>query len=803
MPGILISRITSMADLHHTVHHQHTGHNQPGVVHESAHKHVTGRAEYVDDIVEPTGTLHADLGLAARAHAEIIGMDFSAVLAAPGVIGIVTSADIPGANDLSSAHTGDEPLLSADRVCYFGQPVFAVVAKTREAARRAKRLARIEYRDLTAVITIAEARASGGRLVTQGLTLERGDTEKAKSGSAHILSGSMVIGGQEHFYLEGQVALAVPGEDGEVTVYSATQHPSEVQEVTAHILGLPANAVKVRVRRMGGGFGGKETQPTIFAALAAVAARKYRRAVKIRPDRDDDMIITGKRHDFVVDYTVGCDASGRIQTVDAVFAARCGHSEDLSRGVTDRALMHADNAYYYPNVRLVSEPLRTNTVSNTAFRGYGGPQGIVASERLIEEIAYTLGQDPLDIRKLNFYGDDTGHTTPYHQDVPDNIMAKIVDQLEKTSRYRQRRAEIIAGNRSSEFIKRGIALTPVKFGISFSKKAMNQGGVLLQVYRDGSVHLNHGGTEMGQGIHTKIAQIVAEELRIDLSRIRITATATDKVPNASPTAGSLGADLNGMAALDAARQIKQRLADFIAEAYGVPSSIVRFEAEAILVAEHCLSWPDLVAKAYAGRVQLSATGFYRTPHIHWDRQAGRGNPYLYFTYGASCSEVAVNTLTGEYKVLRTDILQDVGRSINRDIDIGQIEGGFVQGMGWLTTEELWWDKQGRLRTHAPSTYKIPVASDRPRIFNVAIAEWSINAAPTIGRSKAVGEPPVMLAISVFEALGMAAASVADYRFAPCLNIPATPEQVLMTVERLKREARAASRVSAPLAPEIP
>lgn len=761
-------------------------------MHESAHKHVTGQAQYVDDIPEPAGTLHAYLGLATRAHANIASIDFQAVLAAPGVIGIVTEADIPGSNDLSSTHSGDDPLFCDGKVRYFGQPVFAVVARTREAARRAARLATIEYRDLVPLIDIADARAAGGELVTSGLTLARGDIEKALESSPRLLRGSMRIGGQEHFYLEGQVALAIPGEDGEITLYSATQHPSEVQEVTAHILGLPANAIRVHVRRMGGGFGGKETQPTIFAAAAAVAACKYGCAIKVRPDRDDDMTITGKRHDFIVDYTVGYDADGRIQAVDATLAARCGHSEDLSRGVTDRAVMHADNVYYYGAVRLVSQPLRTNTASNTAFRGYGGPQGIVASERWIEEIAYALGRDPLDIRKLNFYGETTGHVTPYHQEVKDNIIARLVGELEESCQYRQRRQAIIEHNRSGGILRRGIALTPVKFGISFSKKAMNQGGVLLQIYRDGSVHLNHGGTEMGQGVHTKVAQIVAAELGIDLQRIRITATATDKVPNASPTAGSLGTDLNGMAALDAAAQVRMRLTDFIAELHEVEAAAIRFERERIEVKDLSLTWSEVIAKAYNARIQLSATGFYKTPFIHWDREAGRGNPYLYFTYGASCSEVEVDTLTGEYQVLRSDILQDVGRSINRDIDIGQIEGGFVQGLGWLTTEELWWDAKGRLRTHAPSTYKIPLASDRPRIFNVDIAEWSINQAPTVGRSKAVGEPPLMLPISVLEALGMAAASIADYRFAPQLDVPATPERVLMAVETLKRKAREAA-----------
>lgn len=755
------------------------------VPHESARKHVTGSAEYVDDILEPAGTLHAYAGLSARANARIVSIDLEEVAAAPGVIGVVTSADIPGVNDLHHSGTGSDPLLCRNEVSYFGQPLFLAVATSREAARRATRLAKIVYEDRPVIRDVADAQASGGAVVAPGMVLQRGDVEEALLTSANRIDGTVIIGGQEHFYLEGQVALALPGEDGEVLLHSATQHPSEVQETTARILGVPANAVRVYVRRMGGGFGGKETHATIFAALAAVAARKFRRPIKLRPDRDDDMIITGKRHDFVVGYRAGFDDDGRITAVDAHFGARCGYSEDLSRGVTDRALMHADNAYFFPAVRLESHLYRTNTVSNTAFRGYGGPQGMVACERIIEEIAFALGLDPLEIRKRNLYGVETRNETPYHQPIRDNIMARIISELERGADYQERRTAIIARNRQSDVIKYGIALVPVKFGISFSKLPMNQAGVLLNIYRDGSIHLNHGGTEMGQGLNTKIAQLVAEELGIGLDRVRLTATATDKVPNASPTAGSLGADLNGMAAIDAARRLKTSLAECAAQLTGVDPESVRFDMEKVYAGGTVFEWADLVGRAYARRIPLSATGFYSTPHIHWDRNAGRGEPYLYFTYGASCSEVAIDMLTGEYKVKRVDILQDVGRSINRAIDIGQIEGGFIQGMGWLTTEELWWDSEGRLRTHAPSTYKIPLASDRPEIFKVDIAEWSINPAPTVGKSKAVGEPPVMLALSVLEALGMAVASVADYRHPPRLDPPATPERVLMAVERLK------------------
>ncbi|WP_404402619.1 xanthine dehydrogenase molybdopterin binding subunit [Pelagibacterium halotolerans] len=756
--------------------------------HDSAHKHVAGWAEYIDDIIEPTGTLHAYLGLSTCANGAITAMDLDAVRVAPGVVGVLTAADVPGVNDISPGHKDDEPIFAEGRSVFYGQPLFAVVAETREAARRAAHLAKITYAEEPFDVDVAAARASGGRVVTEGMTMRRGDVPGALAAAEHRVKGSVTIGGQDHFYLEGQIAMATPGEDDEVTVYSSTQHPSEIQHMVGHALGVPSNAVNVIVRRMGGGFGGKETQGNIFACVAAIAAKRFGRTVKIRPDRDDDMIATGKRHDFVVDYEVGFDGAGRISAVDAVYAARCGYSADLSGPVTDRALFHADNAYYYPNVHLKSEPLRTNTVSNTAFRGFGGPQGMVACERWIEDIAYTLGMDPLDVRKANFYGDGGRDVTPYYQTVEDNIIGRVVEELEASSDYRKRRDEVVSFNRSSKVLKRGIALTPVKFGISFTMTAFNQAGALVHVYKDGSVHLNHGGTEMGQGVYVKVAQVLADEFQIDLGKVKITATTTGKVPNTSATAASSGSDLNGMAAANAAGQIKARLVAFAAEKYGVPEDAVVFEPNCVLVGNQRFDWAEFINEAYLARVQLSAAGFYKTPDIHWDRAAGKGKPFFYFAYGAACSEVVVDTLTGEYMVERVDILHDVGRSLNPAIDMGQIEGGFIQGMGWLTTEELWWDEKGQLRTHAPSTYKIPLASDVPKVFKVKLAEWSENKAPTIRRSKAVGEPPFMLAISVLEALSMAAASVADYKVPPRMDAPATPERVLMTIERLKREA---------------
>jgi xanthine dehydrogenase large subunit len=752
--------------------------------HESAVGHVTGSAPYTDDIPEPVGTLHACLGLSEIAHGRIVSMDLDAVRAAPGVVAVLTAADIPGANDISPTGLGDDPVFPTDTVAYHGQPLFAVVAETRDQARRAAALARIACDPLPAILGVEAALDAGAPDVTPPLTLARGDAEAALQAAPHRLQGRMRIGGQDHMYLEGQIAFAIPGEDGTLTVHCSTQHPAEAQQMVAQVLGLPFNAVTVQVRRMGGGFGGKETQMNLFAAVAALAATRLDRPVKLRPDRDQDMIATGKRHDFVADYDVGFDAEGRIQAVDARLAARCGFSADLSGPVTDRALFHADNGYFYPHVRLASRPLKTNTVSNTAFRGFGGPQGAVVAERIVEEIAFALGEDPLTIRQRNFYGPGQD-VTPYHQRVEDNILPRLVAELEASSDYRARRAAILDFNAQGGVARRGIALTPVKFGVSFTATWYNQAGALVHIYKDGSVGLNHGGTEMGQGLFTKVAQVVASALQVDLARIRVTATATDKVPNTSATAASSGADLNGMAALDACRKLKARLVAFASDRWDVAADAVAFAPNEVRVGDAAIPFDAFVKEAYMARVALSATGFYKTPKIHWDRANGQGRPFYYFAYGAAVSEVEIDTLAGEYQVTRTDILHDVGRSLNPAIDLGQVEGGFVQGMGWLTTEELWWDADGRLRTHAPSTYKIPLASDRPRRFNVALADWSENREMTIRRSKAVGEPPIILAISVVEALSMAVASVADYRVCPRLDTPVTPERVLMAVEGLR------------------
>lgn len=760
--------------------------------HESAELHVTGRADYTDDLVLPQGALHAYLGLSTVAHGTIRAINLDAVRAASGVIDVLTAADLPGRNDVSPIGKGDDPILADGKVMFHGQPVFAVIAETREQARRAAALARIDYDPLPHVLDPVQALAAGGELVVPGMTLQRGDSAAALAAAPRRIDGRFVIGGQDHFYLEGQIALAIPGEADEMTLFTSTQHPTEVQHMVAHALYVPASAVVVNVRRMGGGFGGKETQMNLFCCVAAVAARKWRRAVKLRPDRDDDMIATGKRHDFVVDYSVGFDDSGRITAVEGDWYARCGFSADLSMAVTDRALFHGDNAYFYPAVTLRSHPLRTNTVSNTAFRGFGGPQGVIVAERIIEDIAYATGQDTLAVRKTNLY--ENGQLTPYHQTVEDQILPRIFAELETSCDYGARRQAVLDFNAAMQAagspIRRGIALTPVKFGISFTATHFNQAGALIHVYADGSIQLNHGGTEMGQGLHTKVAQIVAEAFGVDLARIKVTKTTTEKVPNTSATAASSGTDLNGMAALDAAEKIKARLVAFLCAARGVQPSEVRFARDQVIVGAEAIPFHEVAQLAYLARVPLSATGSYATPKIHWDRKAGRGRPFYYFAYGAACAEVSVDTLTGEYVIERADVLHDVGQSINPALDRGQIEGAFVQGTGWLTSEELVWDETGRLRTHAPSTYKIPLASDRPKVFNVALADWSENREETVRRSKAVGEPPFMLGISVFEAIGHAVASVAGYRIAPRLDAPATPERVLMAVQRLRQESEA-------------
>ncbi|MTH97141.1 xanthine dehydrogenase molybdopterin binding subunit [Roseibium sp. RKSG952] len=753
------------------------------VPHDSAAKHVAGTATYIDDMVEPVGTLHVAPGWArSTVRGRVKSVDLSAVRSCPGVVKVLTAADVKGTNDCSAAF-GDDPVLAADEIQFYGQVLFAVVAETRDAARRAAQQAVVECEALTPVITAEDAMVADTTVLPDYQFL-RGAPETGLTGAEMRQSGIMHIGGQEHFYLEGQIAMAIPQEDGGMMVYTSTQHPTEVQHTVAKVLGVPDALVTAEVRRMGGGFGGKESQANQWAALAALAAQATGRSCKMRLDRDDDMIMTGKRHDFRVEWEIGHDNAGKIRAVDINFFSRCGYSADLSLGINDRTMFHADSSYFYPDAAIRTRRMKTDTCSNTAFRGFGGPQGMLAAERMIDAIAISLGKDPLEVRKMNFY-DGECNLTPYGMPVEEyETLHDLIGQLEQSSDYWARRQEVRAFNERNAVLKKGLALTPVKFGISFTLKHLNQAGALVHLYTDGSIHLNHGGTEMGQGLYQKVAQVVADEFGVTLDKVRITATNTSKVPNTAPTAASSGTDLNAMAARNAAVEIKGRLIEFLCEQHGCSPEVVHFDGNTVLVGEKSFTLGEVAKQAHMARVQMSHAGFYATPGITWDRETATGRPFYYFAYGGACAEVTIDTMTGEMVVNRTDILHDVGRSLNPAIDLGQIEGGFIQGMGWLTTEELVWDDQGRLRTHAPSTYKIPTASDLPEDFRVELYKSRGNPADTIYRSKAVGEPPVMLANAVFCAISDAIASLKP-GVVPDLDAPATPEAIMKAVRKIR------------------
>lgn len=757
------------------------------IQHDSARKHVSGEALYVDDLPEPRDLLHIYVAQSPRAHARILKLDVEKVRRSPGVTAVLTAADIPGENDFGHAHVGDEPVFADKEVVYFGQPLFCVAADTIANAREAARLALAEYEDLDAILTIDQAMAANSFL-GEPMKLVQGDAPAAISSAPHRLAGTINVGGQEHFYLEGQVSLALLREDGDVHIHCATQDPSSVQHLVARVLGRNANAVTIEVRRMGGAFGGKETGATQFAAIAALVAIKTGRPAKVRLDRDDDMMMTGKRHDFRFDYDVGFDRDGRLTGIEMRLAQRAGHSHDQSLPVLQRAIYNCDNAYFLPAATLTGYACRTNSQSNTAFRGFGAPQANLAIERVMDEIACALGKAPLEVRLANIYGETDRNVTPYDWTIRDNILARLIDEALETSEFHARRAAIIDFNRESNIIKRGIALMPLKYPVGFSARFLNQAGALVHIYQDGSIHLNHGGTEMGQGLFLKVAQVVAEEFQVDLDRIKITSTVTDKVPNTTATAASSGTDMNGAAAQIAARQIKERLIDFAAEHYKVDKGRILFEPSRVRIGNQLIAFDDLVKQAYHELVSLSAFGYYRNPEISVDPVTMKGRAYHYSCYGVSIVETAIDTFTGESKVTRIDIVHDVGKSLNPAIDLGQLEGGFIQGMGWLTSEELVWDELGRLRTHAPSTYKIPVCSDRPKAFNMRLVDWSRNRENTVYRSKAIGEPPFNLAIGVFNSLTDAVASIGQYRHCPRLDAPATPERILLACEDIKRRS---------------
>ncbi|MBH1978304.1 MAG: xanthine dehydrogenase molybdopterin binding subunit [Comamonadaceae bacterium] len=744
--------------------------------HESAYAQVAGAAHYIDDLPEVKGTLYAAPILSPVAHGRINSIDTAPALAMPGVRAVVLAHDIPG-DPVLAAFAHDEPIFAQDTVQHVGQVIGLVVAESVMQARRAARAVRPDITPLPAILTIAAALQAQSQVLPP-VVVRRGTPEAALQGAPHRLSGQLEVGGQEHFYLEGQIAYALPLEQGQWWIHSSTQHPGEVQHWVAHALGIANHAVRVECRRMGGGFGGKETQAGHLAVWAALAAQKTGHAIKLRLDRDDDFVVTGKRHPFAYEWDVGFDDTGRITALKLQMAANCGFSADLSGPVCDRAVFHADNAYYLENVEITSHRCRTNLQSHTAFRGFGGPQGVIAIETIIGDIARALGRDALDVRLANLYGTVERNVTHYQMPVEDNILHDLLPKLEQTAQYRQRQETIAAWNAANPVLKRGLAITPVKFGISFTATLFNQAGALVHVYTDGSCQVNHGGTEMGQGLNTKVAQIVADELGVPLARVRVTASDTSKVPNASATAASSGTDLNGRAAQFAARNVRDNLASFVCGLDGCGAGAIRFEGGRVISPKTERSFEEVVSAAYANRIQLWSDGFYRTPKIHYDKTTLTGRPFYYFAYGAACTEVAVDTLTGENRVLRVDILHDVGHSINPAIDLGQIEGGFVQGMGWLTTEQLVWNDQGQLATHAPSTYKIPATGDIPAHFKVDL--WpEANREDNVGGSKAVGEPPFMLAISVYEALRNAVAAARGASAGPVqLTAPATAENML-------------------------
>ena len=752
--------------------------------HESAIRQVSGSARYVDDIPAPASLCYASVGVTNVASGTLTSLDLSAVKQSPGVIDVITVSDIPGHTDIGPVFGGD-PILLDKEVKFHGQPVFAVLAETQEQARVAATKATMSFAEAEAILTTDEALAADAK-VRPTHEFGRGDVSNTLQSAPLTASGHLSVGGQEHMYLEGQVSLAIPEEEDRMSIFTSSQHPSEVQKLVAEVLDVKLHRVAVDMRRMGGGFGGKESQAAQWACLAAVFALRTRRAVKMRLPRMMDMQVTGKRHPFENDYEIAFNETGKMLGAKVTVAGNCGHSPDLSDAIVDRAMFHVDNAYQLGNTHVTGHRLKTNIVSHTAFRGFGGPQGLIMAELMMDVVARKTGLDPLSVRKLNLYGPENGTVTPYGMPLEQDILADLIGKLEADSNYWQRREEIKAFNIASPIIKKGLALTPVKFGISFTAKHLNQAGALLHIYTDGSIQINHGGTEMGQGLHTKIGQIVAHEFGVTLDNIEVTATRTDKVPNTSPTAASSGTDLNGKAAQNACITIKERLAAFFAEQFNVPAEDVIFASGQVSAGGHHLPFTQLIQNAYMARISLSATGYYRTPKIYYDRETGSGRPFFYFANGAAVSEVSVDTLTGEYTLDKVDILHDVGTSLNPAIDRGQIEGGFIQGMGWLTTEDLRWDDSGRLISNNMATYKIPAIGDTPAHFNVALFDRP-NAEDSIYHSKAVGEPPFMLAISVWCAIKDAIASLADYKVDPNLPAPATPEKVLMAINAIQHD----------------
>ena len=751
--------------------------------HESGSKHVSGYANYIDDIVEPEGTLYGAIGYSKKAHAIIKKLNLREVWKSEGIVSVVTSADIPGRNDVGPVHDGDP--IFPKKAEYFGQPLFAVAATSVELARKAVLKAKITYKTLKPVINVREA-LEKKLFVLKGKKIKKGNPIKKINKAKNYLKNSFTLGSQEHFYLEGQIAFVIPQEDNDFKVYSSTQHPSETQQIIAKMLNQKNNSINVEVRRIGGGFGGKETQSFIFASICTLLSKKTKRPVKLRMDRDDDILITGKRHDFYADYEVGFSDRGIIEGVKIKLLSRCGISPDLSGAINSRALLHIDNAYYLSDISVENYLCKTNTSSSTAFRGFGGNQGMMIIENIMDNVAKYLKKDPAEVRKINFYQKDTKNITHYGMKIQDNVINEIFNGLIKSSNYKKRRLSIKKFNSKSKYLKKGLAITPVKFGISFTTTHLNQAGALVHIYyADGSVHVSTGAIEMGQGTYTKIAQLIANELGLNFNKVKVSSTRTDKVPNTSASAASSTTDLNGAAAINAVHKIKQNLALFVKQKYKLKSDKAIYKNGMVKFKGKIFSFNLLIKEAYLNRVSLSSSGFYSTPKIHFNNKIFRGRPFLYFCYGAAVSEVLIDTLTGENKILSVDILHDYGRAINPAIEKGQIEGGFVQGAGWLTIEEVNWKSNGELVTHSPSTYKIPAVNDMPEKFNIKIFK-NINKENVVNKSKTTGEPPLMLGMSVFFAIKDAIASVGNYKIVPNLNAPATPEAILLSINDIRK-----------------
>ena len=753
------------------------------LIHDSGKKHVSGFAEYTDDISEPLNTLYGAIGWSKKAHAIIKKIDLRDVKNSEGVESVVTYQDIPGRNDVGPVFDGD-PIFPKTKVEYYGQPLFAVAATSVELARKAVLKAKVFYKELKPIITISEA-LKKNNLLFKPRIIKKGNPSQKISRSKNKITGNFMTGSQEHFYLEGQVSLAIPKEDNNFLVYSSTQHPSETQQIIAKMLKQKSNSIDVIVRRIGGGFGGKETN-FITSAICCLLSHKTNKPIKLRLDRDDDIIITGKRHDFFSDYEVGFDDNGRIDGIRFILASRCGMSPDLSMAINERALLHIDNAYFLKDIEVKNYLCKTNTASSTAFRGFGGNQGMMAIENVIDNIARYLEKDPAEVRKINFYGKKNNNTTHYGMKIKDNVINELFEELKIKSDYKNRVQKIKKFNKKNKFKKKGIAITPVKFGISFTTIHLNQAGALVHIYTDGSVHMNHGGIEMGQGTHTKIAQLVSHSLGLPYEKVQITATNTSKVPNTSASAASSTTDLNGAAALNAVSKIKSNLNNFLKKKYKIFSKIEPiYKNGFIYIGNRVFNFEQIIKEAYLNRISLSSSGFYSTPKINFDKKNFHGRPFYYFCYGSAVTEVTIDTLTGESKLDRVDILQDAGNAINPALEHGQIEGGFIQGQGWLTMEEVVWGDDGRIQTFSPSTYKIPAVADIPKIFNVEIFKNGMNVEKVVNKAKTTGEPPLMLAMSVFFAIKDAIASLSDYKRIPDLNAPATAEKILLSIKKIK------------------